>query len=57
MSILSPPDSSFRIFTWQLFVNDSTYRHYGAIQMNQKELKLFALRDKSFEMDGPAPRT
>jgi hypothetical protein len=55
ISIMAPPDSSFRIFTWQLFVNDSTYRHYGAIQMNQKELKLFALRDKSFEMDNPAP--
>ena len=55
MSILAPPDSSFRIFTWQLFVNDSTYRHYGAIQMNNRDLKLFALRDKSFEMDNPAP--
>ncbi|MFN7265869.1 MAG: hypothetical protein ACK5VB_00100, partial [Bacteroidota bacterium] len=55
LSILAPPDSSFRIFTWQLFVNDSTYRHYGAIQMNQRELKLFALRDKSFEIDNPAP--
>ncbi|MBL7825751.1 MAG: hypothetical protein JNJ57_03915 [Saprospiraceae bacterium] len=53
ISILTPPDSSFRIFTWQLFVNDSTYRYYGAIQMNQKELKLFPLRDKSFEMEAP----
>lgn len=51
ISIMAPPDSSFRIFTWQLFVNDSTYRYYGAIQMRQKELKLFPLRDKSFEME------
>ncbi|MCS6929304.1 MAG: hypothetical protein NZM43_07405 [Saprospiraceae bacterium] len=49
VSILVPPDSSFRIFTWQLFVNDSTYRHYGAIQMNQRELKLFPLIDRRFE--------
>ncbi|MCS7036102.1 MAG: hypothetical protein RMJ33_01395 [Saprospiraceae bacterium] len=50
VSILTPPDSSFRIFTWQLFVNDSTYRHYGAIQMNQRELKLFPLIDRRFEL-------
>ena len=51
ISILAPPDSSFRIFTWQLFVNDSTYRYYGAIQMNSRDLKLYPLFDRSFEMD------
>lgn len=50
VSILAPPDSSFRIFTWQLFVNDSTYRYYGSIQVNSKTLKLFPLIDRSFEM-------
>jgi hypothetical protein len=55
ISILAPPDSSFRIFTWQLFVNDSTYRYYGAIQKNQKELKLFPLIDRSFEFQTPPP--
>ncbi len=53
LSIMAPPDSSFRIFTWQLFVNDSTYRYYGAIQMNKRELKMFPLIDRSFEMDVP----
>lgn len=51
ISIMAPPDSSFRIFTWQLFVNDSTYRYYGAIQMNSPELKLFPLIDRSETMD------
>lgn len=55
VSILAPPDSSFRIFTWQLFVNDSTYRYYGAIQRNERELRLFPLIDRSFE--SPAPPT
>ena len=50
VSILTPPDSSFRIFTWQLFVNDSTYRYYGSIQMNEQKLKLYPLIDRSFEM-------
>ncbi len=57
ISILSPPDSSFRIFTWQLFVDDSTHRYYGAIQMNQRELKLFPLIDRSFEMPGVPVKT
>jgi hypothetical protein len=51
LSVLAPPDSSFRIFTWQLFVNDSTYRYFGAIQLNRKELKLFPLIDRSDEME------
>lgn len=51
ISIMAPPDSSFRIFTWQLFVNDSTYHYYGAIQMNQGALKLFPLIDRSDEME------
>jgi hypothetical protein len=54
LSILAPPDSSFRIFTWQLFVNDSTYRYFGAIQMNQRELLLHRLLDRSEDM-GRAP--
>lgn len=49
VSILAPPDSSFRIFTWQLFVNDSTYRYYGAVQMNSPRLLLYALKDRSAE--------
>lgn len=57
VSILAPPDSSFRIFTWQLFVNDSTYRYYGAIQMNHKELELYPLIDRSFEFETPPPFT
>ena len=33
MSIQYPADSSFRIITGQHFVNDSTYRYYGGIQL------------------------
>ncbi len=50
VSILTPPDSNFRVFTWQLFVNDSTYWHYGAIQMNRRELTLFPLIDRRIEL-------
>lgn len=50
ISIQYPQDSSFRIITWQLYVDTAEYRHFGAIQMNDKELKLFPLVDRSFEI-------
>ncbi|MEL6864470.1 MAG: hypothetical protein AAFP19_08630 [Bacteroidota bacterium] len=53
ISILYPPDSTFRIFTWQLYVDVNEYRYYGAIQMNSPELQLFPLVDRSFDMGMP----
>lgn len=49
ISKLVPPDSSFRIFTWQLVINDNIVRKHGAIQMNTPDgsLKLFPLIDKT----------
>lgn len=49
ISKLYPPDSSFRIFTWQMVVNDNLTRQHGAIQMKTADgsLKLFPLIDKS----------
>lgn len=52
VSIMYPPDSSFRVFTWQLYVDKDEYRYYGAIQMNTKDLKLYPLKDRSFEIKG-----
>jgi len=50
VSIMYPPDSTFRIFTWQLYVDTADYRYFGAIQMNTPELKLFPLVDRSFNL-------
>ena len=49
ISRLAPPDSSFKIFTWQLVVNDYVVRQHGAIQIRTPDgsLKLFPLIDKS----------
>lgn len=46
ISILYPPDSTFRIITWQLYVDKDTYHQYGAIQMNSVDLKLHRLLDR-----------
>lgn len=49
ISKLSPPDSSFKIFTWQLVIDEDNVRQHGAIQMrtNDGSLKLFPLVDRS----------
>ncbi len=49
ISKIYPPDSSFRIFTWQIERDESYFRQYGAIQMRTKEgsLKFFPLIDAS----------
>ncbi len=49
ISKLSPSDSSFKIYTWQLVVNDDVVRQHGAIQMRTEDgsLKLFPLIDKA----------
>jgi hypothetical protein len=48
ISILTAPDKSFRIFSWELLLDGNEgYRYYGAIQMNNKKLELFPLYDYS----------
>ena len=49
VSVLYAPDSAFRIFTWQLVINENVIRQHGAIQMKTYDgsLKLFPLIDKS----------
>ena len=49
ISKLVPPDSTFRIFTWQMVINENMLRQHGAIQMRTSDgsLKLFPLIDKS----------
>lgn len=49
ISKLVPADSSFKIFTWQMVVNDYVVRQHGAIQVRTKDgsLHLFPLIDKS----------
>lgn len=48
LSIQYPADRSFRVFTWELFIARDDYRHYGAIQRNEKELVLSPLLDRGF---------
>ncbi|MDP4283785.1 MAG: hypothetical protein Q8891_05140 [Bacteroidota bacterium] len=49
ISKLTPEDSTFRIFTWQLAINEDLVRQHGAIQMRTADgsLKLLPLIDKT----------
>lgn len=49
ISKLYAPDSSYKIFTWQMLINENTIRQHGAIQMKTADgsLKVFPLIDKS----------
>ena len=49
ISKISPADSSFKLYTWQMVINDNVVRQHGAIQMKTADgsLKLFPLIDKS----------
>lgn len=42
-----PPDSSFRIITWELFVTDNHVRHFGVIQQRKSPGMLLPLFDAS----------
>ncbi len=55
VSKLMAPDSSFRIFTWELKKDESYFRQKGAIQMRTPDgsLKLFPLIDKSDIAENP----
>lgn len=53
LSFQYPQDSSFRVITWQLYVDKDDYRYYGAIQMNTPELTLFPLIDRSYQIENP----
>ena len=55
VSKLYAPDSSFRIYTWQMVINENVVRQHGAIQMKTADgsLKLFPLIDKSDVVAAP----
>ncbi len=48
VSVVSPEDDAFRIFTWFVLRDNGLYRHYGVIQINNPDsLVIFPLYDYS----------
>lgn len=50
VSQVYPPDSSFRILTWQLALRGGQFRYYGVMQMKSSKMKIFPLLDLSDTM-------
>lgn len=50
ISILNAPDNSFRIFSWNIPLEDGSYLYYGSIQHKGPSIKLTPLLDKTFEI-------
>lgn len=50
VSIIYPADSTFRIFTWQLYVDKNDYRYGGLIQVNNSDNQIIPLDDQSAEI-------
>ena len=50
ISTVKSPDDKFRIFTWNVPLNDGSYLYYGCIQQRSGTLKLIPLLDKTFEI-------
>jgi hypothetical protein len=50
VSLLYPADSTFRIFTWQLYVDKNDYQYGGLIQMNNADNQIFTLNDQSADL-------
>lgn len=56
MSVISPPDASFRLFTWVVRKDEGGYEYFGYLQKNPKSgsgEKLFELTDKSDYITNP----
>lgn len=47
VSILSPKDKSFRVFTWQLYEDIDKYKYFGIIQVAGKKPTVHVLEDQS----------
>lgn len=50
ISVVNAPDDKFRIFSWNVPLQDGSYLYYGAIQLRSGNLKLIPLLDKTFEI-------
>ncbi len=53
ISIQYPQDSTFRIFTWQLYFSESDYRYGGFLQTNIDGSEIYPLQDHSAEVRMP----
>ena len=57
IAIQKPIDGAFRVFTWQLFLDETEYKYYGYVQLNRAKSVFFELNDESRRMDNADKET
>jgi len=45
------PDSTFRIMTWMMKINENNFRYFGALQLNSPDLKMYPFFDLAEPID------
>ena len=53
ISIQQPSDRAFRLFTWQLFVDENHYQYLGFVQLNRSKSTVYELTDASRDLSKP----
>lgn len=53
ISIVNSPDQSFRLFSWNIPLDDGSFLYYGSVQFKTEDgsLKLIPLLDQTFEIE------
>lgn len=57
MSIQQPKDGTFRLFTWQLCVDENTYRYFGFLQLNRSKPVFYELNNALSDISKPEKET
>ncbi len=53
ISLLYPTERDFRIFTWQLMIDENHYKYFGFIQLNRSKSMVYELKDFSKDIQKP----
>ena len=53
MSIQQPQDGAFRLFTWQLCVDENTYKYFGFLQLNRSKPLFYELNNAAADISKP----
>lgn len=60
MGILTAPDNKFRLYNWNLQLNDGTFEYFGFLQVKtkaKKEYLIYKLHDHSSNVESPEKAT
>ncbi len=57
ISIQQPKDAAFRVFTWQLYVDENNYQYFGFLQLNRSKPTVYELKNNVADISKPEKET